>query len=141
MFVADGLGIKNMSPVLGIAIGTLLGVILLVLLIFLNIWRSRTLFARRRVTDQSGEQKHDQLTVTPITNHCDDMNPDIIPAKYGKSLESLYNNNNQPTPLPIHGKYRRERVQRDPPPHPANNFRSPPPCLQSRNTERIDYLK
>lgn len=83
-FTADGLGIENMSPMLGIAIGTLLGVILLVLLIFLNIWRSRNLFAPRRVTDHSDEQKHNQLTVTPIANHCDDMNPDIIPAKYGK---------------------------------------------------------
>lgn len=68
---------------LGIAIGTILGVILLILLIFLNMWRSRSLFARRTVTD-SPERKHDHLTVAPIGNHCDDMNPDIIPAKYGK---------------------------------------------------------
>lgn len=34
--------------------------------------------------DDSPERKHDQITVAPIGNHCDDMNPDIIPAKYGK---------------------------------------------------------
>lgn len=81
---ADGLDIRSMSPVLGIAIGTILGVILLILLIFLNMWRSRSLFAARRTIDDSPERKHDQITVAPIANHCDDMNPDIIPAKYGK---------------------------------------------------------
>ncbi|XP_065206080.1 synaptogenesis protein syg-2-like isoform X2 [Planococcus citri] len=89
---ADVLDIRRMSPVLGIAIGTILGVILLILLIFLNMWRSRSLFARRTM-DDSPERKHDQITVAPIGNHCDDMNPDIIPAKYDPVIinrRSLY---------------------------------------------------
>lgn len=74
-----------MSPVLGIAVGTLLGVILLIVLIFLNVWRSRNSPARRRRMNNAEERKHDPMAATPIvSNHCDDINPDIIPAKYGK---------------------------------------------------------
>lgn len=82
-FTADGLNIKNMSPMWGIAIGTIVGIFVLSFLICLNIWRSRNLFANR-ATNNNVERKHERITAAPITIHCEDINPDIIPAKYGK---------------------------------------------------------
>lgn len=75
-----------MSSIVSVAAGTLLAVILLVVMIFfLKVWRTRDSFVRLRRTNNSSERKHDQMGATPIVDHhCDDMNPDIIPAKYGK---------------------------------------------------------